>query len=85
MEKWMGIPDVCPGKPYDPGENSGTRMRSKPDDKVSDQIAWFFDVVEGFKFIAFHQQVIHKLRYVYEIFSAGVRDKNILRAQFHNL
>ena len=47
MEERVGVPDVRPREPDDPGEHPGTGMRGKADDEVPDQVLSRGDPVEG--------------------------------------
>jgi len=85
MEERVGVTDVCPSEPDNPGKDTSARVRRKPDDKVPDEIIGFFNIIEWVKSVAFDKQVVHELRNVHHIFSARIGDEKILRMQFHNL
>ena len=70
VEERVGITDICPGEPDNPGKHTSARVGCKPYDKVPNEIIRFFDILEGVQSIAFDEQVIHELRHVHHILSA---------------
>jgi len=58
MEKRVGVPDICTGKPDHPGEHPGARVRCKADHKLADKVVTGLHVVKRGQAVELYQFVI---------------------------
>jgi len=85
MEERVSVPDVRLGKPDDTGQDSGTGMRSEPDDQMADQVFAIFTPVKGLKTVKFLEELVDEPGTGKQIITASFRDQDILCRKFEDL